>query len=139
MEELAAQVARSSRNEAIPGVTSPPAAGKGGGRGQLTAIDGGLIKDPIVTADRERGGHMFKALVDKGAQRAAIFSTIGLVLCIAPVLSLIGLIWGITSLRRIKRSAGALTGEKTARFAIYLGAIGLAIGATIDMIVIIRG
>ena len=102
-------------------------------------MDGGLIKDPVVSTDLERGPHMFKALVDKGAQRAAIMSTIGLVLCIAPLLSLIGLVWGIMSLRRIKRSAGSLVGEKTARFAIYLGLVGFIAGVTIDMVFIIRG
>ena len=92
-----------------------------------------------MPTDRASGPHMFKALVDKGAQRAAIMSTIGLVLCIAPLLSLIGFVWGVTSLRRIKRSNGGLAGEKTARFAIYLGLVGFVAGATIDMVFIIRG
>jgi hypothetical protein len=139
VEELAAQVARSSRDEPIPGMTPHANTRELGGRGQLTAIDGGLIKDPIVPSDASRNPVTFKAILDKGAQRAASLSGVGLVLCMAPLLSLLGMIWGITSLRRIKRSNGNLTGEKTARFAIYVGLVGFLIGATIDMVLIIRG
>ncbi len=139
VEELAAQVARSNPDEQIPGRIPPVNTREVGGRGKLTAIEGGLIKDPIVLSAPGRNPVMFKATLDKGAQRAASLSGVGLVLCMAPLLSLFGMVWGIASLRRIKRSHGNLSGEKTARFAIYVGLVGFLIGATIDMVLIIRG
>ncbi len=72
------------------------------------------------------------------AQRSVVTSSIGLVLCLLPVLSLLGAVWGFVSLRRIQRSNGHLIGVKTARLGLYLGLAGLIVGATIDMVYLIR-
>jgi hypothetical protein len=82
---------------------------------------------------QSRGPVMFKPLVDPWANRSVIVSSFGLVLCFLPVLALAGLVLGAMSLRRIAGSGGALVGARTARFGVWLGAAGLAIGIAADI------
>ena len=81
-----------------------------------------------ATAQRTKPAHMFKPLADKLATRSLLMSIIGVVLFVFPVLALLGVIGGLLSMRRIRRSEGALTGERTARLAILIGAIGVVLG-----------
>ena len=80
-----------------------------------------------------KGPVTFKPLVDPWANRSVIVSSFGLVLCFLPVLALAGLVLGVLSLRRIAGSGGSLTGARTARFGVWLGAAGLAIGIAADV------
>ncbi|MCU1394665.1 MAG: hypothetical protein JWM34_3093 [Ilumatobacteraceae bacterium] len=80
----------------------------------------------------------FKPLADVMATRSAVVSAIGIVLCFLPVLSLGGLVMGLLARRRISHSDGALVGEGSAKFGIILGAIGLVLGATVDMVFLAR-
>ena len=80
----------------------------------------------------------FKPLQDSLATRSAIISVIGLLLCFFPVLSLIGLGMGIVARRRIQRSAGQLIGGGSASLGILLGAAGVAIGVTADIVFLLR-
>lgn len=84
------------------------------------------------------GPVVFKPLQETMATRSVVFSVIGLLLCFLPVVSLTGLIMGLLAQRRIKRSNGNLLGGGSARFGIMLGAIGLAVGATVDMVFLVR-
>lgn len=80
----------------------------------------------------------FKPLQDTVATRSAIISIVGLLLCFFPVVSLVGLGMGIVARRRIQRSAGQLTGAGSASLGILLGAAGVAIGVTADIVVLLR-
>jgi hypothetical protein len=80
----------------------------------------------------------FKPLQDVLATRSAIISAIGIVLCFFPVLSLIGLVTGLIARRRIQRSGGQLTGTGSASLGILLGAAGVVIGATADIVFLLR-
>jgi hypothetical protein len=84
------------------------------------------------------GPVVFKPLQETMATRSVIFSAVGLLLCFLPVVSLTGLVMGLLAQRRIKRSNGNLLGGGSARFGIMLGAIGLAVGATVDMVFLVR-
>ena len=85
------------------------------------------------------GPAVFKPLEDNLANRSVLVSGLGLVLCFIPVLSVLGLAWGLISARRISRSEGTLLGIKTARLGIVLGAAGLVMGITVDVIFLLRG
>ena len=85
------------------------------------------------------GPAVFKPLEDNLANRSVLVSGLGLVLCFIPVLSVLGLAWGLISARRISRSEGALLGIKTARLGIVLGVAGLVMGITVDVIFLLKG
>jgi hypothetical protein len=57
-----------------------------------------------------------------------ILGIIGLVLCFIVIPSLLALIFGLVAARKIKRSAGALTGSGLARAGWIMGLIGLLAG-----------
>lgn len=84
--------------------------------------------DPVV----------FKPINETMATRSVILSGIGIVLCFFPVLSLAGLLMGLIAQRRIQRSNGALVGRGSARWGILLGTVGLVVGATADMVFLLR-
>lgn len=81
---------------------------------------------------------VFKPLQDALATRSAVVSGIGLVLCFFPALSVIGLFMGLLARRRIQRSGGQLTGTGSASLAIILGAAGVVIGVTADIVFLLR-
>jgi hypothetical protein len=86
---------------------------------------------PPAIPPMERKTHTFKPLTDKLAQRSAILSVVGLFLFFVPIVSLAGALGGMWSLRRIRRSDGLLSGEGTAKLAIWVGLAGVVIGAIV--------
>lgn len=84
------------------------------------------------------GPVLFKPLNDVMAARSVILSAIGLVLCFFPVLSLAGLVMGLVARRRIRHSQGQLIGIGSAKFGILLGVIGVVVGATADLVFLVR-
>jgi len=72
--------------------------------------------------------HMFRPLTDKMATRSVVLSVIGLVMFFFPVISLLGAGFGMISLQRIRRSKGALVGERTALLGLWLGLLGVFLG-----------
>jgi len=85
--------------------------------------------NPVAPAPATKTpGHRFKPLPDKLATRSLVLAVMGLMLFVFPLVSLLAAIGGLVSLRRIRRSDGALIGESTARWAILLGAIGVVVG-----------
>ena len=91
-----------------------------------------------VAAARAHEPVVFRPIDEVMATRSVIVSGIGIVLCLFPVLSLAGLIMGFLAQRRIQRSNGALTGRGSARWGILLGAVGLVLGVTADMVFLLR-
>ncbi len=94
-----------------------------------TASAAGSISGP-----QSASGVSFKPLADSWANRSVILSSLGLVLCFFPVLSLAGMLLGLMSLRRIAKSGGALIGAKTARFGAVLGGVGVLAGVVVDVV-----
>ena len=89
-------------------------------------------------ATRTSAPVMFKPLQDSLATRSAIFSGIGLLLCFFPVLSLVGFFMGLVARRRIRRSGGQLLGAGSALLGILLGAAGVVVGTTADIVFLLR-
>jgi hypothetical protein len=80
----------------------------------------------------------FKPLTDSMATRSVVLSVLGLVLCLFPVISLVGLVWGLMAARRIKRSNGTIIGAGSARLGIILGAAGLLAGTIFDIVFLLK-
>lgn len=80
----------------------------------------------------------FKPLTDSMATRSVVLSVLGLILCLFPVISLVGLVWGLMAARRIKRSNGTIIGAGSARLGIILGAAGLLIGTIFDVVFLLK-
>jgi hypothetical protein len=76
----------------------------------------------------------FKPLTDSYATRSVLLSIVGLLVFVVPVISLIALVFGLLSIRRIRRSDGTLVGLKAARWGALLGALGVIIGGVADVI-----
>ncbi|MCU1366463.1 MAG: hypothetical protein JWN39_2102 [Ilumatobacteraceae bacterium] len=90
-----------------------------------------------AVVDTASGPVLFKPLNDVMAARSVILSAIGLVLCFFPVLSLAGLVMGLIAQRRIRHSQGQLLGIGSAKFGILLGVIGVVVGATADLVLLV--
>ena len=96
-----------------------------------------IASSPTLSSSMGGAAPMFKPMQDNRANWSVIMSSLGFVLCLFPVLSLSGLLLGLHSQRRIAANNGELTGEKTARLGVRLGAAGFIIGVTIDLIFVL--
>jgi hypothetical protein len=114
--------------ELVPGATSAPS----------PAVQAAQQAAARAAARPASSTVRFKPLQDALATRSAIVSIIGVFLCFVPVFSLSGLVMGLIARRRIQRSDGQITGTGSASLGILLGAAGLAIGITADVVFLLR-
>jgi len=129
-------LARSIANSSPPAAadTAPIEPIGTGGAIASRAMETGLALRSVATTSytpapgQSTGPVTFKPLVDRWANRSVIVASFGLVLCFFPLVSLVGLVMGAISLRRISTSGGSLIGARTARFGMMLGGAGCATG-----------
>jgi len=94
--------------------------------------------EAVPPAAAPAGPVRFTSRTDPWATRAMVFAVLGFVLCVFPVVSLVGLVLGLMSMRRIASNDGLLGGLKTARLAVIVGAGGLVGGVVIDLIFLLK-